>query len=252
LKSAGCEVGLHGIDAWLDSSKGHEELEAIRRITGAREIGVRMHWLYFNEQSPATLEQAGADYDSTVGYNETVGYRAGTTQAYRPLGVGRLLELPLHIMDTALFYPAHLDSSPKEASKRVASIIANAVQLGGCVTVNWHDRSIAPERGWGDFYVDLVQTLRSRGGWFATAGEAVSWFRKRRSATFEGTGCESDALPVKNTVDAGGRLPELHLRVYNAAMFESHGSIDAVREAASSPAAETSQNVPSATLSGRL
>ncbi len=103
--TAGCEVGLHGIDAWLDSSKGREELEEIRRLTGASEIGVRMHWLYYDQQSPVALEKAGAAYDSTIGYNETVGYRAGTTQAYKPLEATRLLELPLHVMDTALFYP---------------------------------------------------------------------------------------------------------------------------------------------------
>ena len=41
-----------------------------------------MHWLYFDQNSPKTLENAGANYDSTVGYNETVGYRAGTAQGY--------------------------------------------------------------------------------------------------------------------------------------------------------------------------
>ncbi len=103
--AAGCEVGLHGIDAWLDSSKGREELEEIRSLTGNSEIGVRMHWLYYDQQSPVALEKAGAAYDSTIGYNETVGYRAGTTQVYKPLEANRLLELPLHVMDTALFYP---------------------------------------------------------------------------------------------------------------------------------------------------
>ena len=106
IMAAGCEVGLHGIDAWLDSSRGREELEEIRRLTGVSEIGVRMHWLYYDQQSPVALEQAGAAYDSTIGYNETVGYRAGTTQAYKPLPATRLLELPLHVMDTALFYPS--------------------------------------------------------------------------------------------------------------------------------------------------
>ena len=85
ILAAGCEVGLHGIDAWLDSSKGQEELEEIRRLTGISEIGVRMHWLYYDQQSPALWRRPGAAYDSTVGYNETVGYRAGTTQAYKPL-----------------------------------------------------------------------------------------------------------------------------------------------------------------------
>jgi len=86
LRAAGREVGLHGIDAWIDSSTGFEELKEIRQLTGVSETGVRMHWLYYNEKSPKILEQAGAAYDSTVGYNETVGYRAGTTQAYKPRG----------------------------------------------------------------------------------------------------------------------------------------------------------------------
>jgi len=63
-------------------------------------------------------------------------------------------------MDTALFFPAYLDLSPNEAHKQVGSIIENALRFGGSVTVNWHDRSIAPERLWGDFYVELVDELK--------------------------------------------------------------------------------------------
>ena len=216
LVSAGCEVGLHGIDAWLDSSKGREELEQIRQITGVPDIGVRMHWLYFDQHSPVALERAGAAYDSSIGYNETVGYRAGTTQAYKPLEAAQLLELPLHVMDTALFYPSHLNFSPREARKEVAGIIDNAVRFGGTVTVNWHDRSIAPERLWGEFYVSLVDELKSRGAWFSTAAQAVSWFRKRRSAVFETVSSESAAVRVQVTVDGDENLPGLQLRVHEA------------------------------------
>ena len=215
LISAGCEIGLHGIDAWLDSASGSRELKEIQRITGTRHIGVRMHWLYFNEQSPAILENAGFDYDSTVGYNETIGYRAGTSQVYRPLQATTLLELPLHIMDTALFYPSYLDLSPEEARKRTNIIIENAVQFGGSVTVNWHDRSIAPERLWGDFYVQLIADLKDKGAWFATAGEAVAWFRKRRSATFTNVN-SGTTLSYRSAPDVGGHLPNLTLRVHSA------------------------------------
>jgi len=31
---------------------------------------------------------------------------------------------------------------------------------GGVLTVNWHDRSIAPERLWDDFYLDLLDDLK--------------------------------------------------------------------------------------------
>ena len=214
LLSAGCEIGLHGIDAWLDSSSGREELEEIRRTTGMSEVGVRMHWLYNDQQSPLALERAGAAYDSSVGYNETVGYRAGTTQVYKPLQASRLLELPLHVMDTALFYPSHLKLSPKQARTRIGSMVDNAVRFGGSLTINWHDRSIAPERLWDACYINLVQELKSRGAWFSTASRAVSWFRKRRSAVFETLSWESSTLRAKITVDGDKNLPGLRLRIH--------------------------------------
>lgn len=215
LMSGGCEIGLHGIDAWLDSSSAQAELAMVRRVTGRHTTGARMHWLYFGRQSPAALDQAGADYDSSVGYNETVGYRAGTTQAYKPFGVTQLLELPLHIMDTALFFPSHLDLSSDDARKRVRRIVDNAVQFGGTVTVNWHDRSIAPERCWGDFYVELIQELESKGAWFATAAETIAWFRKRRSSVFETARSEWDMPHIKTTAGGPEGLPALQLRVHD-------------------------------------
>jgi hypothetical protein len=178
------------------------------------DIGVRMHWLYANEHSPVTLEKAGADYDSSIGYNEAVGYRAGTNQAYKPLPATRLLELPLHVMDTALFYPGRLNLSPGEAGKRVRGIVDNAVRFGGSVIVNWHDRSIAPERLWDSFYINLVQELNSRSPWFSTASQAVSWYRKRRSAVFETVRSEPGGLRAKVSVSLRDQLPGLRLRIH--------------------------------------
>jgi hypothetical protein len=214
LRAAGCEIGLHGIDAWLDTSKARGELEQIRRVTGSRELGVRMHWLYFDQHSPTVLEQAGADYDSTVGYNEAIGYRAGTAQAYKPFEVTRLLELPLTIMDTALFFTRHLNLSPSQAKEQVVRIIDNAAQFGGCVTVNWHDRSIAPERLWGNFYRQLIEELNIQGAWFSTAAQAVTWFRKRRSAVFENVSWESGRLRGNISVNEYADVPDLQLRVH--------------------------------------
>lgn len=215
LMSAGSEIGLHGIDAWLDSSKGCEERNRVSSVTGESDIGVRMHWLYADERSPANLDKAGFSYDSTIGYNETVGFRAGTAQAFRPLEAARLLELPLLVMDTALFYPSHLNLSASEARERVQSIIDQALVYGGVVTVNWHDRSIAPERLWDEFYEQLIQELKSREAWFPTAAQAVTWFRKRRTATFETVDREGEALRLKASVEAGyDSLPALKIRVH--------------------------------------
>jgi len=214
LTSAGCEVGLHGIDAWCDSSRGRAELEEIRRLTGESKIGVRMHWLYYDQESSATLEKADATYDSTIGYNETIGYRAGTTQVYMPLEVTRLLELPLHVMDTAMFYPAHLGLLPRQARTVLGHMADNVSKFGGCLTVNWHDRSLAPERLWDTSYRDLVQDLKNRGAWFATAAEAVAWFQKRRSVVFETIAGRPDEVRAKVTAGHNEGPPGLRLRIH--------------------------------------
>jgi hypothetical protein len=219
LTAAGCEIGVHGIDAWLDSSRGREELAEVARVTGASGGGVRMHWLYGSERSPVILEDAGFAYDATGGYNETIGYRAGTTQVFKPLGAKRLLALPLHVMDTALFYPAHLHLSPAEARRRVGDIIDHADRFGGTVTVNWHDRSIAPERLWARVYAQVVRDLKNRAAWFPTASQAVAWFRKRRSAVFESVGWNAGIVSAKVSVDAGDGLPGLRLRIHPPAAY---------------------------------
>jgi len=216
LLAAGCEIGVHGVDAWLDSPKGREEFAEIRRLTGVSEIGVRMHWLYYDQQSPVALEKAGAAYDSTIGYNETVGYHAGTMQAYKPLQATRLLELPLHVMDTALFNPAYLGLSPSQARITIDRMIHEAIQFGGCLTINWHDRSIFPERLWETCYRELVEDLKIRGAWFSTAGQAVAWFRKRRVTVFETDCTEPEAVCAKVTSDDRENLPRLRLRIHRA------------------------------------
>ena len=161
------------------------------------------------------LEEAGFSYDSTVGYNETVGYRAGTTQVYKPLETANLLELPLHVMDTALFYPCHRNLSPQEAGNVVGGLVENTGRFGGVLTINWHDRSIVPERLWDECYVRLLAQLRQREAWFATGAQAVAWFRKRRSAALESVLWDGDTVHVKASMkpEKGG-LPGLRIRVH--------------------------------------
>jgi len=207
----GGEIGVHGIDAWRDTLEARKEREQIQAVTHSSELGVRMHWLFFDNNSAGKLDEAGFSYDSTMGYNETVGYRAGTTQAFRPFGTKRLLELPLHIMDTALFYPGYLHLPPEQAMKRIDGMVNDMQHFGGILVVNWHDRSIAPERLWDDFYVELVEKLESAGAWFCTASQATQWFRRRREMTFATS--RSEKSPASARTEQG--LPGLRIRSYD-------------------------------------
>ncbi len=184
LQQSGCELGVHGIDAWNNADSGREEQMRLSEKTGKTQIGIRMHWLLRDADTFSVLEQAGFAYDSTVGYNETVGYAAGTGQVFRPLGSQEILELPLHLQDGAIFYPQRLNLSETAAEQRCREMVDNAGKHGGVLTVLWHDRSHAPERLWGMFYEKLVLALKATDGWFATCDQATSWFRKRRNVTF--------------------------------------------------------------------
>jgi hypothetical protein len=181
----GNEIALHGIDAWCDAEAGGQERARLSSATGETSRGVRMHWLYFGKDSPRQLEAGGFEYDSTCGYNDAVGYKAGTSQVFHLPGTRQLMELPMSIMDSALFYPGRMGLAPVEALRRCRLLVANAKRFGGTVVVNWHDRSLAPERLWGRFYGDLLSEIESGNQvWFATASQAVDWFRWRRSIRF--------------------------------------------------------------------
>ena len=208
------EFAVHGIDAWHDARSGAMELRELTEVTGQPKAGVRMHWLYFSDTAPHMLEEAGFAYDSSWGYNDAVGFRAGTAQAFRLSATQRLLELPLTIMDTALFYPSRMGLDRVNAMTRCRDIIRQAQRFGGAVVINWHDRSLAPERQWGRPYRELLAAIPPN-AWFATAGQAVSWFTWRRSVRFS-----ADRSSGSIRIEAGTRQPDLPAAVV---VVQRHG-----------------------------
>ena len=214
--SSGMEIGLHGIDAWIDAARGQEEKAQIAKIANGECLGVRMHWLYFKEDSYETLEKSGFAYDSTIGFNETIGFRAGTTQLYKPLQAKRLLEIPLHVMDTALFYPGCLNLSFDDAASKIGDVVDATARFGGVVTFNWHDRSIAPERGWGEFYATLVHRLKQKGGWCTNASNTVAWFQERRGICFKRTDQGLEVTRAIGQWRSAKDSPKLKVRIYNS------------------------------------
>jgi hypothetical protein len=191
---------------------------AIRKCTGDTELGIRMHWLYFTPETPRHLEDAGYLYDSSFGYNDAVGFRAGTTQAFRPLGIQKLIELPLHIQDTALFYKDRLNLSESEARKICHDIISNMNKYGGVITILWHLRSISPDRLWGALYEELLNEARNREIWITNSREVVDWFKSRRELLFEEVMLEKDHMMIRLNQKSKRTLPNLCIRVYMGAL----------------------------------
>ena len=120
----------------------------------------------------------------------------------------------MHAMDTALFYPSYLNLSPKQAAEKIAPLIAHAEKNGGAFVVNWHDRSIAPERLWDGSYVSLIDECKKSGAWFATTGQAVDWFRARREIYFENA---NGGVKIRAEKCDSKNLHAFRVRIYSAA-----------------------------------
>jgi hypothetical protein len=152
-------------------------------------------------------------------------------------------------MDTALFYPNHLELSPQQARIVLRQMVNNVVNLGGVLTINWHDRSLAPERLWDASYREVVQDLKSRGAWFATAGQAVAWFQKRRSVVFEPDSAEPGSVRLKVAFKTGEKIPALRLRAYKPGELSGNGARRPPNYHDSVVVESVGMNVPSGTRS---
>jgi len=225
LTAGGWEAGIHGIDNWTSAgNKGRGEVAALG--PGHKNPGNRTHWLLSDAMSFRVLDEAGYSYDSSFGYNDDAGFRAGTLQVYRPRGTTNLVELPLHIQDVGLlgescYAPAaggwertpclHLDRA--SARSHCERIIGYAKEYGGAVTLLWHYENIAPPRDWSGLYTDLVQKALADGAWVTTARRITDWFRGRRAAGI-GLDVSGTTIIIRISGLPPGSLPGMRVRLH--------------------------------------
>ena len=117
------------------------------------EMGGRQHYLRW--RAPTTWlnwEAAGLTYDSTVGYAERAGFRAGTSREFRAFDLvgSRLLSLierPLVVMDTTLLHYRKLGATDAaiECGLRLKS---RCRRLGGHFTLLWHNSNLMSASHW--------------------------------------------------------------------------------------------------------
>jgi hypothetical protein len=112
-------------------------------------------------------------------------------------------------MDSALFFRSRMDLDRAAAAAVCGRLIDNGRRLGGTIVINWHDRSLAPERQWGGFYERLLTEIGRDGrAWFARAGETVEWFRWRRSLRFT-TATDPQSVTIDRSPGPPGAPPAL-------------------------------------------
>jgi len=188
LAERGFEIGLHGgYLSHRDAEELAREKRQIEEAAGRVVAGVRQHFLRFDvARTWSAQERAGFDHDSTLGYNEAIGFRAGIAAPFHPWDAGRggampLLELPLTAMDGALFRTMKLDAAA--AAAKVREHLERVEEAGGLAVLLWHPNAAAEEHfpGWWPCYLAALDHLAARNAWVATPGEIAAWWREREA-----------------------------------------------------------------------
>jgi hypothetical protein len=182
VMAQGDELGLH--PSYTASERPAliaEERERLEALAGGEIRGVRFHYLRHDAHGTLPeLDRLGFAYDSSQGYADRPGMRAGLSFPYRPYDVAadrplRMLELPLVVMDATLAEDRYLGLSADDGLERAAETLERAARAGGTVSVLWHNDRFEPAyaRGWDRAYDRLLAWVRERGGRLCTAAEAV-------------------------------------------------------------------------------
>lgn len=174
----GWEVGLHGgYFSFNNLENISKEKKKLENILDKEIIGYRNHYLRF--EIPVTwklLADAGFKYDTTFGYNKTIGFRNGMCHPFKPFDLLSdryidILEIPLTIMDTALI------ESPKSlyyswiAIKNLIDIVE---KYNGVLTILWHNHvfNFPIMKNWSRLYERILKYCKDKNAWM-TSGEDI-------------------------------------------------------------------------------
>ena len=187
LREGAAEVGLHGsYSAADDPHRIAKEKAQLEQLSGPVS-GQRYHYLRVDpHRNLASLEAAGFSYDSSLGFGDAIGFRAGIAHPFRPWDFERdaprsLVEVPLAAMDVTLSAERYLNLGVDEAERRLMALLDWAAENGGGFAILWHseqyDSALLP--GWDRLYRRVMEGVRARGGACVQAGalaeEARAW-----------------------------------------------------------------------------
>lgn len=179
LQELGGEIGLHGsYTAADDPARLADERAALEALAGPV-AGHRFH--YLRGDPHRNLAQLPFRYDSTLGFPDTLGFRAGIARPFHPWDFERdapadVLEIPLAAMDATLAEERYLGLSAKRAEPQLNGLLDWAAANGGAFAILWHPDRFDPlsSGGWDRLYSRVLNGVQSRGGICVSAGELSS------------------------------------------------------------------------------
>lgn len=145
--------GIH--PSWKAADNERQLLTEVQRyqlITGEAPVRSRQHFLRL--EFPSTYQwllKAGIREDYTMGYAETIGFRASTANPFYWYDLSteqetELLVIPFALMDVTL--KEYRKLSPEAALDTAADLLETTRTCGGLFCTLWHNSSLSEIGGW--------------------------------------------------------------------------------------------------------
>lgn len=162
LIDKGFEIGLHGS---FNSANSIELLKTEKeKLENALEINIsktRQHWLRYYESETPSIHEKLFNVDSTVGFNDSIGFRSGIASQYRPYNhkeerAYQYLITPQIIMDSNLF-DYNVGDEEMILQKSFDLLDKLAKVNNAHVSISWHPRTCSPDYNWHNAYERILE-----------------------------------------------------------------------------------------------
>lgn len=162
MHNYGWQIGLHG-SYFSHSNYGllKDEHDLLQNTLNLEIKKNRQHWLCYNEKVTPFIHEKLFEIDSTLGWNDRIGFRAGIASRYRPYNHRdnkpfKHFEIPQVVMDSNIY---------DYGSSKSAQIISEAARLlDKCkeiknteISISWHPRTSSKDYNWSNGYEYLLK-----------------------------------------------------------------------------------------------
>jgi hypothetical protein len=161
LIHGGFEVGLHGsFHSATDEKRLSREKEILEDAVGREVRKVRQHWLRYEELITPYIHDNLFRYDSTLGWNDRMGFRSGIAGRYRPYDHKNkkpfnYMVTPQVIMDANIYdYGAqYIDRMTEKAMDILTGLRRHKTPH---ISISWHQRVCNSDYGWHELYEQIL------------------------------------------------------------------------------------------------
>jgi hypothetical protein len=189
IPDAGFDLCLHGSYRSTENPAWYVEEVALLAQRLGRPLGSRQHFLSFDYNTLFTAqEQAGIQYDMSMGFPDRTGPRAGFSYPYFPYCLKEdrpydVLQLNLFLMDVTL--RSYLGLKGLRAWEVIKATLDDLRRKRGCISTVWHPIVFGGARdpGYDHLFWEIVNYTRETGG-LATDGRTINDFWRHHAKNY--------------------------------------------------------------------